>query len=183
MKKLVLIGVVVVVAIFAFGAAGYAYAQEPQPTQPVPFGQGYGPGMMGRGGMMGRWNQNGDGQYGPMHEYMVGAMAEALGMTEEELDAELAAGKTMWQVAEVKGLSQAEFQKLMVDARTAAFTKMVADGVLTQEQADWMQSRMQGMWSQGGVQGGCPMHGGGYGRGGAWGTPPSQTNPAPTSNS
>ena len=183
MKKLVLIGGIVVVTIMALAAAGFAYAQEPQPTEPVPFGQGYGPGygrggMIGRGGMMGRWNQTGDGQYGPMHEYMVGAMAKALGMTDEALDAELAAGKTMWQVAEAKGLSLEDFQKLMIDARTAAFTQMVADGVLTQEQADWMLSRMQGMWSQGGAQGGCPMHGGG----GRWGTPQTETSPVPSSN-
>jgi hypothetical protein len=135
--------------------------------------------MMGRGGMMGRWNQSGDGQFGPMHEYMVGAMAEALGMTDEQLDAELAAGKTMWQVAEAKGLSLEEFQTLMVDARKAAFTKMVADGVLTQEHAEWMLSRMQGMWSQGGATGGCPMHSGGSGR---WNTSPAQTTPVPSSN-
>lgn len=180
MKKLVLIGVVVIVAMLALGVAGFAYAQEPQPTEPVPFGQGNsrGSGMMGRGGMMGRWNQGVTGQYGPMHEYMVGAMAEALGMTEEALDAELAAGKTMWQVAEAKGLSLEDYQKLMLDARTAALEKMVADGVLTQDQADWMLNRMQGMWSQGG----CPMNGGASGRGGRWNTPPAQVNPVPSSN-
>jgi len=176
----------VIVAMLALGVAGLAYAQEPQPTEPVPFGQGNsrgsGSGMMGRGGMMGRWNQGTTGQYDPMHEYMVGAMAEALGMTDEALDAELASGKTLWQVAEAKGLSLEDFQKLMLDARTAALEKMVADGVLTQEQADWMVSRMQGMWSQGGAQGGCPMNGGASGRGGRWGTPPVQTNPAPSSN-
>jgi hypothetical protein len=181
LKKLVLIGAVLMVALLALGAAGLAYAQEPQPTEPVPFGQGFsrGGGMMGRGGgMMGRWNQGANGQYGPMHEYMVGSMSDALGMTVEELNAELAAGKTMWQVAEAKGLSLEETQSLMLDARKAAFEKMVADGVITQEQADWMLSRMQGMRGQGGAQGGCPMQGGG----GRWGTPPTQTNPAPSSN-
>ena len=174
MKKLVLFSVVVIVALMALGVAGFAYAQAPQPTEPVP----YGPGMMGRGGMMGRWNQSGtSGQYGPMHEYMVGAMAEALGMTDEELDTELAAGKTMWQVAEEKGLSTEEFQQLMIEARTSALEKLVADGVITQEQANWMQSRMQGR----GGQGGCPMQGG-AGRGGRWGTSPAQPAPAPTSN-
>lgn len=186
MKKLILIGVVVIVAMLALGVAGYAYAQEPQPTEPVPFGQGVsrgsGPGMMGRGGMMGRWNQGVTGQSSPMHEYMVSAMAEALGMTDEALEAELAAGKTVWQVAEAAGLSLEDFQKLMVDARTAAFEKMVSDGLLTQEQADWMLSRMQGMWSQGGAQGGCPMNGGASGRGGRWSTPPDQTVPVPSSN-
>ena len=181
MKKLVLIGSIVIVTIIALAAAGFAYAQEPQPTEPVPFGQGYGPGMMGRGGMMGRWSQGSTGQYGPMHEYMVGAMAQALGLTDEELDAELAAGKTMWQVAEAKGLGLEEFQTLMLDARKDAFTKMVADGVLTQEQADWMLSRMQGQSGQGGAQGGCPMHGGAYG-GGRRGAPPTQTTPVPSSN-
>lgn len=188
MKKLVLISVLVLVAVLALGVAGYAYAQEPQPTEPAPSVQGYGPGTMGRGGMMGRgggmmgrWNQGTDGQYGPMHEYMTGAMAEALGMTEEALDAELAAGKTMWQVAEAQGLSLEDFQKLMLDARQVALEKMVADGVITQAQADWMLSRMQGRWSQGGVPGDCPMHGGG-GRGGRWNTPPAQGNPVPSSN-
>lgn len=186
MKKLIVIGVLFVIAALALGAAGFAYAQGPQPTEPAPFGQGSsrgsGPGMMGRGGMMGRWNQGATGQYGPMHEYMVSAMAEALGMTDEALDAELAAGKTMWQVAQAQGLSLEDFQKLMLDARSAAFAKMVADGILTQEQADWMLSRMQGMWSRGGALGGCPMNGGATGRGGRWSTPPAQAEPVPSSN-
>lgn len=173
MKKLVWMGAVLMVVLLALGAAGFAYAQEPQPTEPVPLGPGY-----GRGGMMGRWNQGAAGSYGPMHEAMVAAMAEALGMTAEELNAELAAGKTMWQVAEAKGLSLEDFQTLMLDARKAALEKLVADGVITQAQADWMLSRMQGMWGRGGGQGGCPMHGGG----GRWSAPPAQTTPAPSSN-
>lgn len=182
MKKLLWIGLIAVVALLALGATGYAYAQGEQPTPPAPYGQGYGPGMMGRGGMMGRWYQGGTGQYGPMHEYMVSAMAAALGMTDEELDAELASGKTMWQVAEAKGLSLEEFQKLMLDARQAALEKMIADGVITQAQADWMLARMQGMWGRMWGQGGCPMHGGAFGRGGRWGAPPVQSTPAPSSN-
>jgi hypothetical protein len=172
MKKRVWMGVAVMVVLLALGAAGFANAQEPQPTEPVPFGEGY-----GRGGMMGRWNQGAGGQHGPMHEYMIAAMAEALGMSAEELIAELAAGKTMWQVGEAKGLGLEEFQKLMIDARTAALEKLVADGVITQAQADWMLSRMQGMAGRGGMQGGCPMRGGG----GRWGAPPAQPNPAASS--
>ncbi len=86
-----------------------------------------------------------DGQYGPMHEYMEKAFAEALGISEEDLEAALASGKTMWQVAEEKGLTLEQFQKVMLDARQEAFKQMVADGVITQAQADWMLSRMQNM--------------------------------------
>jgi hypothetical protein len=40
-----------------------------------------------------------------MHEYMEKAFAKALGISEEDLEAALAGGKTMWQVAEEKGMT------------------------------------------------------------------------------
>jgi len=110
---------------------------------------------------------------GAMHPYMVKFAAEALDLTEEALNAELNAGKTLWQVAEAKGLSVEDTQALMQDVHAKALAAMVADGVITQEQADWMQTRMGGM--MGGARGmgaGCPM--GGTGRGGRWNTQPAQ---------
>jgi hypothetical protein len=186
MKKIVLIAVATFVVLAALGAAGYAYAQTPTPpTNPLGPGSAYGRGggMMGgfRGGMMGGW---GSAQaYGPMHEYMTTAMAEALGMTVEQLNAELAAGKTMWLVAQEKGFTLEQFQSLMLEARQKALAQMVADGVITQAQADWMLSRMQGMWGSAGGAG-CPGMGGGFGRGGfgrgggRWNTPPAQPTPS-----
>ncbi|MFM8320370.1 MAG: hypothetical protein ACKOC5_05590 [Chloroflexota bacterium] len=190
MKKLIVIGIVAALVVVALGAvAGYAYAQSPTPN-PFPFGYGpgsmmggrggqyggqYGGGMMGGrggmrgGGMMGGYGLN--GEPGPMHEYMLAAMAEGLDMTPETLQAELDAGKTMWQVAEAKGLTQEAFTTLMLDARTAALAQAVEAGVITQAQADWMLQRMQG-FGQGGFNGGCPMQGGG--RGGRWNTQPTQ---------
>ena len=174
MKKGLLIGALVGLVLGALVVAGYAFAQSPTPVPQFPFG-----GMMGgrqRGGMMGGYgNGSGNGQYGPMHEYMEKAMAEALDMTEEELEEQLAAGKTMWQVAEEKGLTWEEFTKVMTEARTAALKQMVEDGVITQEQADWMSSRMQGMWGRGG-RGGCPGMGGGYAPG--WRNAPEPAQPA-----
>ncbi len=35
----------------------------------------------------------------------------------------------------------------------------VADGVLTQQQADWMDQHMEQMWQNGYGTGGCPMWG------------------------
>ena len=174
-----MIGVAVLaVAIVALGLAGYAYAQTPTPPT-TPFGPGGRMGGQGgrMGGMMGGLLAT--GQEGPMHEYMLAAMAEALDMSVEDLQAELDAGKTMWQVAEAKGLSLEEFQTLMADARSEALKQAVEAGTLTQEQADWMLNHMQGRGRGGqggqGGQGACPMHGGGGGPG-RWNSTPA--NPA-----
>ncbi len=191
MKKGLLIGALLGLVVGALVVAGYAFAQTPSPS-PVPQFP-FGPGMMGgrqRGGMMGGYSANGQFGYGPMHEYMEKAYAEALGISQDDLEAALASGKTMWQVAQEKGLTQAQFQTAVKDAVANAFKQMVADGVLTQAQADWMSSRMQNMWGQGGALGGfggCPGMGGGFGSGGfgpgwRWNTTPSQPTPAPSSS-
>ena len=114
---------------------------------------GPGPDMMG-----GR--RNGQTGYGPVHEYMVAAVSEALGMTAEDLRAELESGKTMWGVAEEQGLTSEQFGELMVDARTSALNQAVEDGVITREQADWMIARMSQMNANGYGPGSCPMHDG-----------------------
>jgi hypothetical protein len=185
MKKTLLVGALSLVVVVALGLVTLAYAQTPNPSTPqTPFGPGMGRGRMGPG-MMG--GQAGAGEYGPMHEYMQEALAEGLGVEEAELDAALAEGKTMWQFAEEKGLTIEAFQAVMLDARQQAIEKMVEDEVLTQEQADWMLNRMQGMWGQGGygARGGCPGMGGGSfgGRGGRWSNPGSAPSTNPTSNS
>jgi hypothetical protein len=181
MKKLVLVGLIVVVAVLALGTAGYAYAQSQQLNSGT-----YGPGMMGGGwggpggrgmhgggfGMMGYFDEDGDG-YGPMHNYMLQGFAEAFGLTVEELQAKLDAGETMYSIAEAQGMTLEEFRTLMIDVRTEVFAQMVADGVITQAQADWMLARMAQMWQNGygPGSGSCPMGGG---RGGRWNQTPEE---------
>lgn len=182
MKKIFLIGSILMVALVALAVAGFAYAQTPKPpTLEYPNGSGGwgGRGMHG-GGMMGGWSQgadtDGDG-YGPMHEYMIDAFAQALSMDATELEGFIDQGQTMWQVAQDQGLSDEEISDLMVEARTEAFKQMVADGVISQEQADWMLNRMNQMWNFGGGFGSCHGGGGfsGPGRGGGrWNTQPAQ---------
>jgi len=163
MKKSILIGIAItVLAVAVLGVAGLAFAQAQTPPPPD---QPFGPGMMRRGGsgfgMMGR---GGASNYGPMHPYMVAAFAEALGFTPEDLQAKLDSGESMWTVAQTQGLSEEEFTNLMLEARTEAAKQAVADGALTQEQADWMSQRMQQMQNGGFGPGNCPMHGGGFGQ-------------------
>jgi hypothetical protein len=155
MKKTILIvSVLLAVLVVAGLSFGAAYAAQSW--------QGRGPG----GGMMG-----GGGGYGPIHEYMEKALADKLGMTEEQVEADLAAGKTMYQIALDHGIKAEDFPTFMTEVRQAAFKAAVADGAITQEQADWMLSHMQNGYGAGNGTGGCGGGGGmmggrGGGRGG-----------------
>jgi hypothetical protein len=132
--------------VAVLGVSGYAFAQTPTPPN------GY-PGMMGgRGGMMGAY-----GSHGLMHEYMVKALAEKLGLNVDDLQGRIDAGENMWAIARSEGLTEAEISTLMSEAHDQALAEAVAAGVITQEQADWMDSHMEQMFSSGGA-GGC--HGG-----------------------
>ena len=168
MKKTILIAGLVVMALVVLGA-GVASAQGPTP-------------YTGNGPMV----QNGGGW---MHNYVEQALAAKLGLTEEQVEDELAAGKPMYQIALDNGIPQEALTDFMNGVHQDAFAAAVKDGVVTQEQADWMLQRMQ---SRGGFgMGNCPMQngqGGGYGpgmmngngrgmMGGGFGWQNQQTNP------
>jgi len=93
---------------------------------------------------------------GVLHDYLIAAFAEKLNIPAADLEARLDQGETMAQIAVSTGLTIDQVHALMVEARIQAIDQAVADGTLTQEQADWMEQR-------GAVQ----MVGGqmGYGRG------------------
>lgn len=165
MKKTLLIVAVLSVTVLTLGLAGYAYAQDKTPEYP------YGPGMMGAYGghsVMAGYGMGWNGEEGPMHEAMVAAVAEALGLTPEEIETRHDAGETLWEIAEAEGLSAEEIQDLMSSTHDAALEDAVANGDLTQEQADWMDAHMEQMWEGGspcGNQGGTSFmpHRGGMG--------------------
>lgn len=183
MKKLTLIVAILVIILATLAVAGIVYAQTetpPNPEQPYAGSQFWGPGagMMGSGrGMMGgRWsttpyNQVYSGDEGPMHEYMISALAERFNLTPESLEARHEAGETMWDIAQDQGLTEEQFQDAMLQARSEAMNQAVADGVISQEQADWMLSRMNRMWQYGfgPGSGSCPGRYGDFqGRPGGW---------------
>lgn len=147
MKK-TLIGISVVgVLIIALGVVGYAYAQETTPPAPPSDGE-YGTGF-GYRGARGRGMMGWDGEYGPLHEVMSAAIADALGISVEELNAAHQAGETAWDIAQEQGLTEDEFRTLMFAARETALEQAVQDGLISQEQADWMQSRWDYMQENG----------------------------------
>ena len=103
---------------------------------------------------MGGYSQQQTGEVGPMHAYMQAELAAKLGLTPEALQELHDDGQTFWQIAEAQGVSAEDAQQMMLDARAVALDKMVADGAITQEQADFMKTRMGGMQGAGNCQGG-----------------------------
>jgi len=159
MKKTLLIVALVILALGALGV-GVVVAQGGQP--PV---SGYGQGMM--------WDRD----EGPLHDYMIKAMAEAVGLSETEFESRHDASETFYQIALAEGFTADEIPALMQDARAKALDAAAADGVISQEQSDWMNSRgfgrgdmMGGFGRYGGYGNGeCPMYEDGQGTGAGFG--------------
>lgn len=75
---------------------------------------------------------------GPIHEYMEKALAEKLGIPLATVEAQFDAGKSLFQIALDNGIAIADLPAFMLDARTKAINAALADGVITQTQADKM---------------------------------------------
>lgn len=142
--KLLVVAVVAVLAVSALGL-GVAFAQKPPPNSPFTPG-----GMMG-----GYWRQQGGSfdmgamhtrmtSTGGMHTLVWDSLAKALGLTTDELNAELSSGKTVSELASDKGLDRAALVAELESAHKAGLAQAVTDGVLTQSQADAMLNQMAG---------------------------------------
>jgi hypothetical protein len=69
--------------------------------------------------------------------------SELTGLTEEQLLAELEGGKTIPALLEEKGVDISVFHQEVAEARQAAVDAAVAEGTLTQEQAQTMLRNME----------------------------------------
>ena len=127
----------VVLMLVGLTGATLVFAQDPTPESPIPFGRhSGGRGSRGMGGFGDR-GMAGGGQW-----TMFDTASEVLGLTPEELFAELHGGKSLEEVAEEQGVEIETVQDTMNEARAEARLEMieqaVEDGTMTQEQADWM---------------------------------------------
>jgi len=173
-KKSVVI-VFTILAVILIGNVIVAYAQNGNP--PAQTGAGVCPngytcpfsGTMPYGGMRGGMMGNMGAMRGAMmadggmHEAVMTAIAAELDMTYDELTAALQT-QTLAQIAEAQGVSLATLQQVATTARNAELDRLVEQGVITQQQADWMKNRMQSMPLTN--FGNCPMQ---NGQGGAYG--------------
>jgi len=158
MKKLGVFLTISSLVILSLSAVVFnqAYAQTPTPNPTDGFGHRSGWGHAKPGGFQ-----------GVLHDYSVKALAEALGITAEDLQTRLTAGEKMFDIAKSKGWTLQDFQSKMPDIMSKALDLAVADGKITKEQADLMRQRQQnranGDWGKRGKQGSMlggtgPMH-------------------------
>jgi hypothetical protein len=70
-------------------------------------------------------------------------IAKLLGMTEEQIQAQRQAGKSLVQIAAPKNVSEDALIKAIVADRKADLDKLVADKKITQAQADLMLTQMK----------------------------------------
>lgn len=130
MKKLLLIGIGFVLAVAVFAGAGLVYAQTQNPPSPPFAGPGSPMGMP--------FAQDGDH---PLQEYIIPAMAEVFGLTEEQTAALELSRETMASLRAER--TPEEMQSAMQQVFSIAVENALADGAITQEQADQMLARAQ----------------------------------------
>lgn len=173
-KFATVMGTLTVITLIGLFVVGTAFAQSPTPTTPTvpqtPWGYAW-------GRMWGGVNVVSD------------AVTELLGMTEEQIYTERAAGKTLVDIAKEQGITDQELLDAMLAGQQQVIDQAVKDGNLTQAQADWMLERMKAMapftlsnpFTPGGFGGGPMMRGGMRGGFNRWA--PAPETPAPTQSS
>jgi len=87
----------------------------------------------------------GSGGSGALHTFMTNEFAKQLDLNVNDVNARLAAGETMYDIALSAGVTAEEFPALMTEVRASALDEAVKANVITQAQADWMKSRGGGM--------------------------------------
>lgn len=175
MSKTKVLGIAVLVTVaLLVVATGVVFAagltQGGQPFYPGDEeGQYWGP-MHGR---RGGWSSDAP----PMHEDMVEAVADATDLSVDEIEARIAAGEHLFEIALDAGLDQEEYFDLMTETRKAYLAEAFEAGWISEERYQWMLERMEGdAYSPG--YGGCHRYDGegylevnrgpGMGRGRRW---------------
>ena len=77
---------------------------------------------------------------GMLEDLIHANLADALGIEIDDLTARLDAGETFSSIAFSLGFDSIAIRDMIVSARADALAQAVADGLLTQEQVDWMAS-------------------------------------------
>ncbi len=119
---------------------GFGMGQGPRGMFNGEFGPGFGMGPGGGpGGMMGM----GGNHWGGPENALISVAAEKLGLTREELMAELQGGKTIADVAAEKNVAVETIVNAFLAPRAERLQELVANGQLTQEQADNQLAQMK----------------------------------------
>jgi len=146
MKKTIFaITTVIAITILVAFIASPAFAAEISRGGPGGGGNGGGRGNSGNGSQ----GSNGTGVPleqninldGTLSEWIETNLATALGISSEDLAARLDAGETFSEIALSLGFDSTAISDMLTQARLDALAQAVAEGLISQEQADWLASR------------------------------------------
>ena len=134
-NKLMIVPLIaLVLSAFAFGSTA---AKGPQPPAQPGSGQSRGSGNLVRGAQMGT------AQATVLHDYISAALADQLGLTVEQVEQAFDSGESLYDIALENGILEADLPSFLSIVHTAALEQAVADGVITQQQADRMYQRLE----------------------------------------
>lgn len=102
------------------------------------FGEYWGPMHGGRG----RWSS--EAEVPPMHDAMVQAVAEATDLSVDALEARIAEGERLFEIALDEGMSEADYYDLMVETRATFLAEAFESGLISEERYQWMLERQEG---------------------------------------
>jgi uncharacterized protein (DUF433 family) len=141
-KVISIVSVVVVIALVGVLVLGVAALAQGPGTS---FGRmgiaglqegGFGGHGFARGGFGGGAIPTGEGR-----QQMLEALAEELGLSDEDIEAALSGSKTFFELMQEYDLDITEIHAAVETVRQSALQQAVEDGALTQEQADLMAER------------------------------------------
>lgn len=132
MKKRNIIAALTLTLALGVGATAYASTAAPQNTTTTntttsSFRR------MGFGRMLG---SNG-------YDMMTSILKNKLGMTDAQVEEALKSGKTMWEIASEKGMSEEDFRNAMVEEKTKLIDEGIKNGTITKEEGDQLKENLK----------------------------------------
>lgn len=100
------------------------------------------------------WDSDQESNFTPLHTRMVDSIAEASGLTLEEIEARIKTGEHLFSIAIDAGVSQEDYFQLMVDTRSSYLEGTVEEGQLYETDYQWMFDHMNEIQRQS-FYGGC----------------------------
>ena len=138
MKKLLFIFIGVALVIGILGVAGFVYAQNSDPAHDKDTDEDRFENFFGRG----HWTGFG-GDEGVLAKYLLPAFVKVFGLDDEQVQAFQKARETMDSIKDAYSMD--EIQAMRQEAFSEALDTAVADGAITQEDADRILERSQRM--------------------------------------
>lgn len=131
------------ITILSFSVVSPAFASEQFQGGPGNGGEGIGEGIGNRGAIGTGISIPLDQSInldGILEDLIHASLANALGIEIDVLTTSLGAGDTFSSIASGLGFNLVEIREMIVAARADALAQAVADGLLTQEQVDWISA-------------------------------------------